>query len=81
MPRIATGLPARQLANTCSQHLQPAPTAHTCTHPAMFCVPTWSPPCPAPLHPHPPLQSPTFGFIDDVEFFFPTDKPNIVEYR
>ncbi|PSC69227.1 50S ribosomal L11 [Micractinium conductrix] len=26
-------------------------------------------------------ESPTFGFIDDVEFFFPTDKPGIVEYR
>lgn len=26
-------------------------------------------------------QSPTFGFIDDVEFWFPTDKPNVVEYR
>lgn len=35
-------------------------------------------PCPcAPA----PLQSPTFGFIDDVEFFFPPDKPGIVEYR
>ncbi|KAL4439917.1 hypothetical protein ABPG75_002918 [Micractinium tetrahymenae] len=27
------------------------------------------------------FQSPTFGFIDDVEFFFPSDKPGIVEYR
>lgn len=26
-------------------------------------------------------QSPTFGFIDDVEFWFPSDKPNTVEYR
>ncbi|PRW33322.1 50S ribosomal L11 [Chlorella sorokiniana] len=26
-------------------------------------------------------ESPTLGFIDDVEFFFPADKPNIVEYR
>lgn len=36
-----------------------------------------------PLHPpHSyPLQSPTFGFIDDVEFFFDSTKPGIVEYR
>ena len=27
------------------------------------------------------MQSPTLGFIDDVEFFFPSDKPGIVEYR
>ncbi|KAI7839195.1 hypothetical protein COHA_007084 [Chlorella ohadii] len=26
-------------------------------------------------------ESPTLGFIDDVEFFFPSDKPGIVEYR
>lgn len=26
-------------------------------------------------------ESPTFGFIDDVEFWFPSDKPGIVEYR
>lgn len=26
-------------------------------------------------------ESPTFGFIDDFEVFFPDDKPNIVEYR
>ena len=29
----------------------------------------------------PPMQSPTLGFIDDVEFFFPSDKPGVVEYR
>lgn len=27
------------------------------------------------------FQSPTFGFIDDVEFWFPSDKPGLVEYR
>ncbi|CAG9464499.1 unnamed protein product [Pedinophyceae sp. YPF-701] len=27
------------------------------------------------------FQSPTFGFIDDVEFFFPKDQPGIVEFR
>eukprot|EP00210_Caulerpa_lentillifera_P001661 g1596.t1 len=27
------------------------------------------------------FQSPTFGFIDDVEFWFPSDKPGTVEYR
>eukprot|EP01025_Chloroclados_australasicus_P041560 TRINITY_DN4405_c0_g1_i5.p1 TRINITY_DN4405_c0_g1~~TRINITY_DN4405_c0_g1_i5.p1 ORF type:complete len:210 (+),score=20.57 TRINITY_DN4405_c0_g1_i5:372-1001(+) len=26
-------------------------------------------------------ESPTFGFIDDVEFWFPESKPGIVEYR
>lgn len=26
-------------------------------------------------------ESPTFGFIDDVEFFFPSDRKNTVEYR
>jgi hypothetical protein len=27
------------------------------------------------------VQSPLLGFIDDVEFYFPADKPNTVEYR
>lgn len=26
-------------------------------------------------------ESPTFGFIDDCEFFFPADRPGTVEYR
>lgn len=37
-----------------------------------------------PLHsacPPLPLQSPLLGFIDDVEFWFPADKPGICEYR
>lgn len=28
-----------------------------------------------------PLQSPLLGFVDDVEFWFPADKPGICEYR
>jgi len=27
------------------------------------------------------FTSPTFGFVDDVEFWFPSDKPGTVEYR
>ena len=43
-------------------------------------------PCPAPTASTPPpwphaRQSPTFGFIDDVEFYFPADRPGQVEYR
>ena len=26
-------------------------------------------------------ESPTFGFVDDLEFYFPDDKPGVVEYR
>ena len=26
-------------------------------------------------------ESPTFGFVDDVEFWLPADKPGMVEYR
>jgi uncharacterized protein (DUF1499 family) len=27
------------------------------------------------------IQSPLMGFVDDVEFYFPADNPNTVEYR
>lgn len=30
---------------------------------------------------HVEYESPTFGFIDDFEAYFPKDKPGIVEYR
>lgn len=30
---------------------------------------------------HAEFESPTFGFIDDFEAYFPADKPNTVEYR